>query len=132
MLWILAAVVAGLCCIGGVIGGVRLLGAARSAVGDARAAADAYLRDVQSGDVNGAYDRLCASTRSHMSRDAFVAATRPLRSYEITAVHVTEANGRTSAMVSTHLTLTDGTVTNQILPLIKEGGAWRICDTGSS
>ncbi|MEU4566675.1 hypothetical protein [Micromonospora sp. NPDC023956] len=68
--------------------------------------------------------------RNRISEDAFTrmqAAQPRLRDYEITGVHVASTNGRTEGSATVRLTQENGTETTQLLRLVKEDGAWRVC-----
>lgn len=122
-------VIAVVCCLGGAVGGLLVLNNSRSELPQVRATVVNYLNLVEEGNLADAYAQLCANVRSHISPESFAAATHPLRSYEITGVSVNNTNGQLRGLVSTRLLLADGTTSVQSFPLIKEAGAWRICDS---
>jgi hypothetical protein len=119
----------GVCCVGDVIGGrlLWLLNRADNAVGAVRSAAVDYLDAGRAGDLDRAYQMLCAATRRRTSREAFGATSTPLRSYTVVGVRVDNVNGRDRGFVATRLTLADDTSTDQIIPFAYEGGRWRPC-----
>jgi hypothetical protein len=65
-----------LCCAGGVVGGVLLFrGVAREGA-PVRAAADAFITDLQEDNLPHAYGLLCADTRSRFSAGDFAEGVR--------------------------------------------------------
>jgi hypothetical protein len=127
---IVVGVVLLLCCGGAIVGGVFLFRGVSHAVGPARDAADEFMTDPQTGDLPGAYDRLCADTRSRFTRDVFVdgAAVQPkIKSHRIVGVNVSNYNGKSSATVTAELTLDTGFVDRHAFTLVNEDGTWKVC-----
>ncbi|SCL40697.1 protein of unknown function [Micromonospora pallida] len=127
---IVVAVVLVLCCLGGSIGGFWLYRTVNDAVAPVSDSATTYLDAVQRGDHSTAYRQLCAPTRNRISEDEFTrmqAAQPRLRNYEITFVNVASTNGRTQGSATVRLIQENGTETTQIFQLVKEDGAWRVC-----
>jgi hypothetical protein len=97
-----------------------------------RAAADTFLGHLRRGEVDAAYDGLCASARQSFSlaRFAQTVAARPrLAGYSIANVTVSDFNGAQSATVQARLTYPDGSTDDHALRLVPEQG-WKVC--GSS
>jgi hypothetical protein len=127
---ITVGVVLVLCCGGGVIGGVFLFHGLSKATAPARDATDEFVTDLQNGDTSGAYQLLCAGTRSAFTPAAFaqgVAAQPKISGHQMDGVNVVTSNGHTSATVTVQLTTTGGFVDEHAFPLVKEGGRWKVC-----
>jgi hypothetical protein len=123
------AVVLALCCCGGAVGGY-LIKKATDGIGPARAAADSFIGDLESGDTDSAYDRLCAPTQSRFSREQFEQGltTRPkITRHTIAGVTVTSSNGVAKARVTARLTDEAGFTDTHVFELVKEIGDWKIC-----
>ena len=100
------------------------------ATGPARAAADAFLRDVTSGDATGAYELLCADTRERYSRDEFarqLAVPSVIVEYAIDDVSVATDRGRLRGTATVRLTRRSGVVDRREVPLVHHGDGWRVC-----
>mgnify|MGYP001952883532 CR=1 FL=1 len=102
----------------------------RAAEGPARQAAEAFLRDLAAGDHQSAYGRLCTQTRERMGRDGFAHwyDTQPkIDRFEISDTTVAFRDGRLTSTVTAEVTWASGIVAKQSLPLVTDGGDWRIC-----
>ncbi|MCO1597035.1 DUF4878 domain-containing protein [Micromonospora sp. RHAY321] len=127
---IVVAAVLAVCCVVGVGGGFWLFRTVNTAVGPAREATGAYLDDVQAGNYQGAYGRLCERVRDGMPQEEFTrvqSAQLKISSYKITGVSVSNYNGRVSGVVTVQLVQVAGGRFTQTIPLTKERGEWRVC-----
>ncbi|MFG2045063.1 hypothetical protein [Dactylosporangium sp. NPDC048998] len=127
---IVVGVVVVLCC--GVlgVGGYFLFKSVTEATGPAKQAAEAFVGDLESGDVDAAYELLCSGTRGKYTSEAFadgVAKQPKIRSHTVRGVNVGNYNGRTTATVSMGLTLDSGFTDQHTFPLVQEDGAWKVC-----
>ncbi|GGQ86663.1 hypothetical protein GCM10010166_66010 [Couchioplanes caeruleus subsp. azureus] len=119
-----------LCCAGGVTGGYFFYRGIQQATGPAREATDEFVADLEARNADAAYGRLCASTRSKFTRNAFIqglSGQPKINSHEIVGVNVSNVNGRVSATVTAKLTLETGFVDQHTFTLVKEDGRWRMC-----
>ncbi|MGE6955144.1 DUF4878 domain-containing protein, partial [Staphylococcus capitis] len=110
--------------------GYFLFRGVQQATGPARQATDEFVADLESGNVDGAYGRLCASTRSTFTRKAFgqgLNGQPKIRSHEIVGVNVSNFNGRLSATATAKLTLDTGFVDQHTFRLVQEDGQWKVC-----
>jgi hypothetical protein len=90
----------------------------------------AYVDEVMAGDYEAAYGRLCAKVRGTTTLADFTriqAAQLKVTGYEISGVSVANFNGRVTATVTAQMTQETGATFVQSFPLVKEDGAWRIC-----
>lgn len=118
------------CCVGAAGLGVWNFQHVYRATGPARAAADAFLRDVTSGDATGAYELLCADTRERYSRDEFarqLAVPSVIVEYAIDDVSVATDRGRLRGTATVRLTRRSGVVDRREVPLVHHGDGWRVC-----
>ncbi|MBB3101584.1 hypothetical protein FHR83_009313 [Actinoplanes campanulatus] len=126
---IIVGVVVVLCtCV--VAGGYFFVSGIQEATGPARQAAEEFVADLESGNSDAAYGRLCADTTSDFTREAFVqglSGQPAIRSHEIVGVNVSNVNGRVSATVTANLTLDSGFVDRPTFPLVQEDGQWKVC-----
>ncbi|MET8152941.1 hypothetical protein ACIBSW_34990 [Actinoplanes sp. NPDC049668] len=102
----------------------------QQATGPAREATSDFVTDLESGNADAAYGRLCAGTQSKFTREAFglgLSAEPKIRSHEITGVNVSNYNGRVSATVTAKLTLDTGFVDQHTFALVEEDGQWKAC-----
>ncbi|MEH0938067.1 Rv0361 family membrane protein [Micromonospora psammae] len=100
------------------------------ASGPVRDTADGFFREVAAGDVDQAYQRLCAQARSRWSEVGFAGWVRtpPLVSgYEIVDVSVRTKAGRPVGEVTVRVTRDGGAAEERRLPVVKEDGEWRVC-----
>ncbi|MEV4657398.1 hypothetical protein [Micromonospora sp. NPDC049301] len=119
-----------LCCVGVAGLGAWNLQTVRQAAGPIRETADGFLNEVTLGDTDGAYERLCADARSRWSPVGFTSWVRtpPMVSdYEITDVSVTTRSGRPHGTVTVKVTRDGGISEERRLPVVREGGDWRVC-----
>jgi hypothetical protein len=112
------------------IGGFFLFRSIDKATGPARDAAVAFVGDLEAGNVDAAYDLLCARAQQSFSRDAFaqgVARQPKLASHTVAGTSVVNNNGRVTATVSMSLTDVSGFTNQHAFPMVKEGAAWKVC-----
>ncbi|MBW6439027.1 DUF4878 domain-containing protein [Actinoplanes hulinensis] len=111
-------------------GGYFFIRGIQQATGPASQAAEEFVADLESGNADAAYGRLCASTTSNFTREAFVqglSGQSAIRSHEIIGVNVSNVNGRVSATVTANLTLDSGFVDRHTFTLVQEDGQWKVC-----
>lgn len=118
------------CCVG--VAGLAAwnLQAVTRAAGPVRHTADGFLRQLTTGDTDGAYDQLCADSRSRWSRIGFSSWVRTpptVQDYEIVDVAVTSRRGRPQGTVTVRLTRDSGITEQRDLSVITEDGGWRVC-----
>ena len=119
-----------LCCGGAVAGGFALFRTVQNTMGPARDKADDFLTQVESDQVDAAYQSLCQQTRDQFSLDRFgqlVGAQPKLTRHSITGTNVANNNGAVSATVNTRLYYADGSSAAHPVDLIKVSGAWWVC-----
>ena len=95
-----------------------------------RDAVHAFLRNLENGDVSGAYDELCASTRGEYSEDEFtrVVAGQPrLSSHEIVAFEFNSVNGATTGTVTATLNFVDGSTERHVFDMTLDDDGWHVC-----
>jgi hypothetical protein len=127
---IVVGVVVVLCCGAAGVGGYFFFKSIGDATEPAKQAAEAFVSDLERGDVDAAYGRLCEGTRNKYARDAFaegVAKQPKIRSHAVRGVNVSNYNGKTRATVSMVLTLDSGFTDQHAFPLVQEDEAWKIC-----
>ena len=127
---LIVSAVAVLCCGGLVVGGVGLFRSIATSVGPVHAAVNDFLTDLENGNTDAAYGRLCSATRAQFSGSRFaeVVGARPtITRHTIVNTSVNNYNGEVSASVTAALTYADGSADNHTFQLLKESGAWRIC-----
>ncbi|WP_433318629.1 hypothetical protein ACQP0U_12645 [Micromonospora sp. CA-269861] len=119
------------CCVVGVCVGFWLYRGVKDAVEPTRAAASAYIDDVQAGNYPSAYGRLCDRVRDTMTQEDFArvqAAQLKISSYEITGVNVNNHNGQVTGTVTVQMVQeATGATFTQGMALVKEDGEWRVC-----
>ena len=128
-LLIVAGLVLLLCCGGFVVAGPFLLQGPQQPTVAARAATAAFLGRLEAADYAGAYDQLCAATRTRVSRDDFVAGAsgRP-RVVAHTIDAVAEVDDGRPAVVVVTATLSYATSSAaQDFRVVVDAGAWRVC-----
>jgi hypothetical protein len=126
---IVVGVVVVLCCGGVAVGCFFLFKEINGATDPARQAAESFVTDLETGDVDAAYGLLCSDTRGRFTRDAFaegVAKQPKIRGHEVNGVNVSSVNGRTSATVSMGLMLDSGFIDQHMFTLVKEDGVWKV------
>ncbi|MEH1168490.1 hypothetical protein V6V47_24200 [Micromonospora sp. CPCC 205539] len=119
-----------LCCVGVAGLGAWNLQTVRQAAGPIRETADGFLGEMTVGDTDGAYERLCKDARSKWSAIGFTSWVRTppmVTDYEITDVSVSTRGGRPHGTVTVRLTRAGGTSEERQLPVVREGGDWRVC-----
>lgn len=119
-----------LCCVG--VAGLAAwnVQAVTRAAGPVRLTADGFLRQLTTGDTAGAYERLCADSRSRWSKLGFsswVSTPPTVRDYEIVDVSVATRGGRPQGTVTVRLTRDGGNVEERELSVVPEDGGWRVC-----
>ncbi|MEU6073633.1 DUF4878 domain-containing protein [Micromonospora sp. NPDC047074] len=127
---IVVAVVLAVCCAGGVGGGFWLYRTYDSAAEPARDATSAYLDDVRAGNYQAAYGRLCASTRDVTTPEEFTrvqSAQAKITSYTFSGTNVSNHNGQVRGVVTVRIVQETGAEVTWSIPLVKEGGEWRVC-----
>ncbi len=127
--WIVVGAALVVVCAGTVAGGYALLRGAGTDTGPARAAADAFLRDIQGGHYISAYGRLCDRTHTNYSEAQFTAYAQgqpKIRSYKITGVDLSTVNGDDSALVTVAITQDTGSTATHVMPLIRQS-VWYVC-----
>jgi hypothetical protein len=119
-----------LCCAGGVVGGFALYHGVGQTTGPAKDATDGFLRDIEAARYVSAYDRLCGRAKAAATEAQFEASERlkaPIRSHKITGIEVSTVNGEQTALVTAALTEGTGSVATHVIPVIVDGGVWRVC-----
>ncbi|TDC47533.1 hypothetical protein E1258_28505, partial [Micromonospora sp. KC207] len=97
---------------------------------EARRSADGFLREVAAGDVQRAYERLCAQSRTRWSAVGFAGWVRTppvVTGYEIVDVSVRTSHGRPTGAVRARLTRDGGAGEERTVAMVEEDGQWRIC-----
>ncbi|TDC40944.1 hypothetical protein [Micromonospora sp. KC213] len=100
------------------------------ASGPVRQTADGFLRELSAGEIERAYDRLCAQAREKWSEIGFTGWVRTppvVAGYEIQRVSVRTKAGRPVGEVAVRLTREGGAGEQRILSVVKEDGGWRVC-----
>ncbi|MEV4490352.1 hypothetical protein AB0K04_09590 [Micromonospora coxensis] len=120
-----------LLCVAGVAGlGLWNVQVVTGASGPVRETVDGFFQEVSAGDVERAYDRLCASARGKWSEVGFTGWVRtpPMVSgHEILDVSVRTKGGRPVGEVTVRLTRDGGAGEQRTVPVVKEDGGWRVC-----
>ncbi|PZG17217.1 hypothetical protein C1I95_16015 [Micromonospora craterilacus] len=119
-----------LCCIGVAGLGAWNVQVVTQAAGPVRETADGFLRQVTAGDTDGAYEQLCADSRSRWSQLGFTSWVRTppvVRDYEIVDVSVATRGGRPHGTVKVKLTRDTGSTEQRDLTVVQEHGDWQVC-----
>jgi len=119
-----------LCCGAAAVGGYFLFRDIGDSIGPARDAAVTFVTRLEQGDVDGAYGLLCGDTREQYTAAAFADGVRQqpkISSHSVVGVSVVSRPGGASATVSMRLTLDSGFTADHAFPMLKEGGAWKVC-----
>ncbi len=127
-LLIVAGLVLLLWCGGFVVAGPFLLQGPQEPTVAARTATAAFLGRLEAADYAGAYDQLCATTRTRVSRDDFVAdaSGRPrVVAHTIDAV-AELGDGRPAVVVTATLSYATSSAA-QDFRVVVDAGAWRVC-----
>jgi len=117
------------CSCGGLVGGY-LIKEATGGLGPVRTAAADFIADLEAGDANGAYSRLCGRTQSRFSREGFeqgLAMEPKITDHRIVGINVRNSSGTSTATVTAELTTGSGFKDSHTFPLIKENGDWKVC-----
>ncbi|MDM4719164.1 DUF4878 domain-containing protein [Micromonospora sp. WMMA1363] len=120
----------GLCFVGVAGLGAWNVQVVTQASGPVRETADEFLRSVTAGDTDGAYERLCADTRTRWSQLGFTSWVRTpptVETYEILDVSVATRGGRAHGTVTVRLVRGSGMTEQRELTVVKEAGRWRVC-----
>jgi hypothetical protein len=127
---IVLGVVLVLCCGGVGFAGYRFFKSVQGATEPARAAAEAFVGDLESGNVDGAYALLCKPTQAKYTLDAFkdgVSKQPKISRHSFGGVNVMNYNGKVSATVTLALTFDTSFTENHVFALVKEDDQWRVC-----
>jgi Domain of unknown function (DUF4878) len=119
-----------LCCAGAAVGGYAIYRTATTTLGPVHDTAETFLKDLESGSYDNAYNALCASTREAFSRERFgeIVTNRPRPSrHEITNTFVSSGNGPTRGHVTAQLRYADGSSDTHTFQLVREESGWKIC-----
>ncbi|MFI9638498.1 hypothetical protein ACIG87_00315 [Micromonospora sp. NPDC051925] len=95
-----------------------------------RQTADGFFRELSDGEVEQAYQRLCAQARGRWSEVGFAGWVRTppvVTGYEILDVTVRTRGGRPAGEVLVRVTRDGGAAEQRRLPVVKEDGKWRVC-----
>lgn len=98
--------------------------------GPARQAAEEFLRDLSTGDADGAYGRLCTRARERMGRSGFTDwfhAQPRIDRYRITDVSIAPQDNGFTGTVTAEVTWESGVVAEQKLAVATDDGRWRVC-----
>ncbi|WP_420118608.1 hypothetical protein [Micromonospora sp.] len=126
----LGGLAVGLCLVGVAGLGLWNVQVVAGATGPVRETADGFLRELSAGEVEQAYRRLCAPTRSRWSEVGFAGWVRTppvVTGYEILDVSVRTKGGRPAGEVAVRVTRDGGADEQRRLPVVKEDGKWRVC-----
>jgi hypothetical protein len=126
---IIVAAIVVLCCGGAAVGGYFIYRAVDNSTQPMRDAATGYLDNLKAHDYTTAYGRLCDRVRARITPAQFeaVVSAKPLADYEVTGFHVSNQNGLVDGTVTVSRKNTDGTKISHIIPMVKDGDAWRVC-----
>lgn len=125
-----AAVVVFLCAVGAAGLGLWSYQSVRGAARPARAATERFLARLVEGNTVGAYGQLCTATRQRWTRPEFTReVTEPPRivRYTVRGVRVVTRTGQPRATVTTDLTREMGPAEERAVPVVRDGGTWRVC-----
>jgi hypothetical protein len=127
---IIVGVVLGLCCVGGGVGGYFIYRQAAQLTQAERDAVHTFLRHLEAGANDSAYQDLCDSTRGNFDLQRFtdyVNARPRLSGHSITGFNVNSNNGEITGTVTATLNYVDGTSNAHTFDLIKDSGGWHVC-----
>jgi hypothetical protein len=127
---IVVGIVVAVCCVAGIAGGIYLFTSINRATGPARDAADAFVRELEVGDTQDAYNMLCRSTKERFSPDAFASGVRSqprITGHRILNTTVNTVNGRSSAQVTLELSYESGFTERHSFLVVPEDDAWKVC-----
>ena len=118
-------------CLVGVAGlGVWNVQVVMQANGPVRETADAFFREISTGNTDQAYEKLCQQARGRWSAVGFGSWVRTppqVTGYEITDVSVATKGGRPHGTVRVRVTRDGGASEERTLPVVQEDGRWRVC-----
>ena len=100
------------------------------ASGPVRETADGFFREVSAGEVDRAYERICAPARGRWSEVGFAGWVRTppvVSGYEIVDVSVRTKGGKPVGEVVVRVTRDGGASERRTLPVVREKGEWRVC-----
>lgn len=126
---IILGVVLVLCCTGAGFAGYTLFRNVQAATGPVRDAADTFITNLETGNVQSAHEQLCAETKGRFPLSEFTTGmqTQPkVRSHRINGVFVNTSNGVQTGTVNASLTLDTGFVDEHVFRLVPEDG-WKVC-----
>lgn len=98
----------------------------------AEQAVDEYFTALEERRFEDAYLMLCPDTRSSHPRGALESTVdaRPLTAHEMTGeLRVNGMPQRTTGTVGVRITYADGTSDARLVALVRQDGAWLVCDT---
>ncbi|MFJ6197960.1 hypothetical protein [Micromonospora sp. NPDC092111] len=98
--------------------------------GPVRETADGFFRELSAGEVEQAYQRLCAQARGRWSEVGFAGWVRTppvVTGYDIVDVSVRTKAGRPAGEVVVRVTRDGGASEERTLPVVRENGKWRVC-----
>jgi hypothetical protein len=127
--FVVLGVVVLVCAVLGAWLGVRVLRGGSEADA-ARAVADRFVGDLESGNYAGAYGLLSSDTRAAVTQPRFVriieTQPRHVRSHTIDGVNSSRAHPRAYVAVFVRVTFTNGVVSPHDILVIPQGGHWRV------
>jgi hypothetical protein len=126
----IVALVLALCCVGTATGGFLLVRSVHDETGPIGELVDGFLDKLQAGDAAGAYRDLCASTRSRLSQEQFVAyvAARPRPTgHRRISVNLSTFNGQVRGDVLEEIRYADQPAERHRFIVIREAPAWWVC-----
>jgi hypothetical protein len=116
------------CCVGGVL----IFGRTALEIKPARAAADAYVGAVVAGDDARAFQYVCTASDSRSHHDAFTSRVRGENASSHRVVNTTISIRNllwVRATVFVELIGSSGPIETVTLPMGKEGGKWKVCNS---
>ncbi|MFD6754697.1 MULTISPECIES: Rv0361 family membrane protein [Micromonospora] len=131
VLFIVLGVVLALCCSGGAVGAYLIYRVAMDATGPVRSTVNTFAGALVERDYPTAYQQLCTRIRDRVSEADFTQQQEnqpDLTGHKIVGLNLSNQNGHVSGSATVRYTKSEGGATNQVYPLIKEEGNWRICE----
>ena len=117
-----------LCCGGGAYGIYRLVVGVSA---PARDSATSFVEKLERGDLDAAYESLCARTKQAYTRQKFsdfLETQQKITGHATTGFSVqTAGGGQATATVSMELRYKDGSKSRHDFALVKEGDTYRVC-----
>jgi hypothetical protein len=129
-LLIIAGVMIVMCCAGAIAYEVVTAKRDLSVLRPAQDTTNKFVRDLELGDYPAAYGRLCARTRDEFTLDHFdqTVRTQPhIRAHRIVDARIMNVN-LPSAIVIEELTQDSGSIDTHAFIVVKEDGAWKVCN----